>query len=78
MVEAPTDPEGAILNYLPNQGHGGPLAGLHGKHFRGPQSHGGAMPGPAMGPSSPAVTYPYYTTRGPRDYLNPNPPSIGR
>ena len=78
MVEAPTDPEGAILNYLPNQGHGGPLAGLHGKHFRGPQSHGGAMPGPAMGPSSPAVTYPYYTTRGPRDYLNPNPRSIGR
>ncbi|HEX4131272.1 MAG TPA: hypothetical protein VHZ24_14625 [Pirellulales bacterium] len=23
------------------------------------------------------VAYPYYTTRGPRDFLNPNPPSIG-
>lgn len=23
------------------------------------------------------VGYPYYTVRGPRDFLNPNPPSIG-
>jgi hypothetical protein len=30
-------------------------------------------PGPAAG----AVTYPYYTTRGPRDYLARNPQSIG-
>ena len=30
-----------------------------------------------VGPSQGAVTYPYYTTRGPRDYLDPNPPSIG-
>ena len=33
--------------------------------------------GLAAGPSQGAVTYPYYTTRGPRDYLDPNPPSIG-
>jgi len=33
---------------------------------------------PAAGqPLTGAVTYPYYTTRGPRDYLNPLPPSIG-
>lgn len=32
--------------------------------------------GPA-GPPAAQVTYPYYTTRGPRDFLNPNPPSIG-
>lgn len=32
---------------------------------------GGAAP-------TPSYSYPYYTTRGPRDFLNPNPPSIGR
>ena len=30
------------------------------------------------GPASPQVTYPYYTTRGPRDFLASDPPSIGR
>jgi len=30
-------------------------------------------PGPAVG----AITYPYYTVRGPRDFLAKNPPSIG-
>ncbi len=29
------------------------------------------------GPSSGSVMYPYYTTRGPRDFLMSNPPSIG-
>lgn len=36
--------------------------------------NGQVPPGPTMG----AVTYPYYTTRGPRDFLLGNPPSIGR
>jgi hypothetical protein len=37
-----------------------------------------AEPEPApAGPASGAVTYPYYTTRGPRDFLAKNPPSIG-
>ncbi len=30
------------------------------------------------GPPTGAVTYPYYTTRGPRDFLQNDPPSIGR
>ncbi len=30
-----------------------------------------------QGPSSAQVAYPYYTTRGPRDYFLNNPPSIG-
>ncbi len=30
------------------------------------------------GPPSGTVAYPYYTTRGPRDFLLDNPPSIGR
>lgn len=29
------------------------------------------------GPPSAAVAYPYYTVRGPRDFLNPGPPTIG-
>jgi hypothetical protein len=29
------------------------------------------------GPPSAHVGYPYYTTRGPRDFLINNPPSIG-
>lgn len=29
------------------------------------------------GPSAAQVAYPYYTTRGPRDFLLDNPPSIG-
>ena len=30
------------------------------------------------GPPSPTVGYPYYTMRGPRDFLLDNPPTIGR
>ena len=35
--------------------------------------------GPAFtsGPATGAVTYPYYTTHGPRDFLMSNPRSIG-
>lgn len=36
--------------------------------------------GPAMGPQQPpvaAITYPYYTLRGPRDFLERNPTPIG-
>ena len=29
------------------------------------------------GPATAQVGYPYYTTRGPRDFLTANPPSIG-
>ena len=36
----------------------------------------GAAAGPA-GPATPTYGYPYYTTRGPRDFLVDNPPSIG-
>lgn len=32
---------------------------------------------PPHGPQSAHVGYPYYTTRGPRDFLVDNPPSIG-
>jgi hypothetical protein len=32
---------------------------------------------PQAGPDTAAYAYPYYTTRGPRDYFMKNPPSIG-
>ena len=31
----------------------------------------------AAGPPTGTITYPYYTVRAPRDFLAPNPPSIG-
>jgi hypothetical protein len=34
--------------------------------------------GSGSGVPSAAVAYPYYTTRGPRDFLVNNPPTIGR
>lgn len=46
-------------------GHGG--GGLHGGYTQPAPTHDGAH-----------VGYPYYTTRGPRDYFLNNPPSIGR
>lgn len=69
------------------------LATHHPGHmFPGGQSaaYGGGRPGaighhapPAgqygpAGPPTAGVAYPYYTTRGPRDFLLDNPPSIGR
>jgi hypothetical protein len=35
-------------------------------------------PNVGSGVSAPAVAYPYYTNRGPRDFFANNPPSIGR
>lgn len=44
--------------------------------MRGPQYYDNTYnfnPGPPVAQTA----YPYYTVRGPRDFLNPNPPSIG-
>ena len=48
-------------------------SGCHGFHNRADPSMAYSA-GPPVG----TVTYPYYTTRGPRDYLANDPPSIGR
>ena len=46
--------------------------------FKGRQSaESGEEPAAAPGPATGAVTYPYYTVRGPRDFLAKNPQSIG-
>jgi len=64
-------------------GCGGLLSGLGG---RGPISQeihatqGWRHQTPEIGPAGPptgATAYPYYTLRGPRDFLTNNPPSIG-
>ena len=51
-----------------NGPRGTPGVGHHQtREYNGPQ-----------GPPTAQVAYPYYTTRGPRDFLVDNPPSIGR
>ncbi|MBL6713053.1 MAG: hypothetical protein ISQ07_06680 [Pirellulales bacterium] len=40
-------------------------------------AHGGCQQMGPAGPPTGAVAYPYYTTRGPRDFLAKCPPSIG-
>ncbi len=50
-------------------GGGNGNGGHMGHHYRPPTE-------PAGGPA-PQYAYPYYTLRGPRDFLVDNPPSIG-
>jgi len=63
-------------------GSGGYLDGAFGRMARMHRGHGGhhggydAGAGPA-GPPTAAVAYPYYTIRGPRDFLVDKPPSLG-
>jgi hypothetical protein len=62
----------------PNRwGHGG-CAVPHGhRHGRGGFGDGDLVLQPAPNGPVGAVAYPYYTHRGPRDFLVNNPPSIG-
>jgi hypothetical protein len=55
------------------------LAGLHGAG-NGGMTHAQYRADDQVGSgvTGPTVAYPYYTTRGPRDFLLDNPPSIGR
>lgn len=81
------------LNYSAHlaSGHGAANVGGHhgGGHFGGGHLGSNLAPGHAAaqqlqsqpfnpGPPSGTVAYPYYTHRGPRDFLLDNPPSIGR
>jgi len=63
-------------------GHGGLFGRFKGK-AEAEHPYGGMSPmTPPMagphGPMAPSYGYPYYTTRGPRDFLMANPPSLGR
>lgn len=66
---------------------GGGIANLFFRRNGSPHPYGGETPHTASansagggfgGASAPSFQYPYYTTRGPRDFLMMNPPSIGR
>ncbi len=67
-------------------GAGGPvnmLAAMHAQRHHSILQKGHAncaygSCGGQLGPQQGQVTFPYYTVRGPRDFLNSNPPSIGR
>jgi hypothetical protein len=52
-------------------------ARMRGRLGGGNGLHGGADAMGPVGPPTPQYTYPYYTTRGPRDFLLDNPPPIG-
>ena len=59
---------------------GGRYGGVHTKPYPGAIPHTAAPPTFNGGPGGggvPQYVYPYYTTRGPRDFLMSNPPSIG-
>ena len=61
----------ALRNHLPGALQNNPYGGQipHSNPALGPQGGAGGL--------TPTYQYPYYTTRGPRDFLNGNPPSIG-
>lgn len=58
-------------------GHYGYFGGAHRTPGYPHHHHHREYVGP-QGPPTAQVAYPYYTTRGPRDFLLDNPPSIGR
>lgn len=65
----------------PGQPHGGGHYGYFGGAHRTPGYPHHHLHREYVGPPGPPtaqVAYPYYTVRGPRDFLMDNPPSIGR
>ncbi len=62
---------GAGLHGMGGGLHGAGNGGMSHAQYRADDQVGSGVPGPT-------VAYPYYTTRGPRDFLLDNPPSIGR
>ena len=73
---------GVLGHDMTGRGPMGPAAMGYGGMGYGGMGHGAAavMQGQPVNPGPPSgtVAYPYYTVRGPRDFLLDNPPSIGR
>ena len=67
-----------LADFGAGDGYVGPLARFIGRNPRRAPLHMGAYPSPAVCPPIGTGTYPYYTTRGPRDFFVDDPPSIGR
>ncbi|MHC4403835.1 MAG: hypothetical protein ACYTG0_29610 [Planctomycetota bacterium] len=74
---------GCAANHTCCAKHGGSLSDLvlaKGTHSKDPCGHGsglGRRGDDCPGPPSGAVTYPYYTLHGPRDFLARSPRPIG-
>lgn len=73
--------EGGCQDGACHKPHAGRYGGLAKHHLTADEKaalaasdYGAVQP---AGPPTGAVAYPYYTTRGPRDFLAKNPPSIG-
>jgi hypothetical protein len=54
-----------------------PIGACNSGPYLGGMGRGGAARAADPVPPAGVVTYPYYTLRGPRDFLLANPPSIG-
>lgn len=74
-----------LLSHNGAYGHGGGVGHGGGIGQGGALGHGAAYgyaapagSGGVGGAPAAQVAYPYYTTRGPRDFLLDNPPTIGR
>jgi hypothetical protein len=67
------DPNGCARRHICPLCHGHGCGRCRGQGADGAEAADAAAAGPPAG----AVTYPYYTVRGPRDFLMKNPPSIG-
>jgi hypothetical protein len=59
-----------------DNGHGCIRNGAFARHF-GPSTHATPTEEGMGAPQGAQVAYPYYTTRGPRDFFQNNPASIG-
>jgi hypothetical protein len=57
--------------------NGGNMMASHNHPCAHPYRNDGGEQEIEEGPRMPQTAYPYYTTRGPRDFLAKNPPSIG-
>jgi hypothetical protein len=68
---------GSGYGHHPHGGWYGPWGGAHRTPGYPHHHFSRSYIGP-QGPPTPQVAYPYYTTRGPRDFLLDNPPTIGR
>ncbi len=64
-------------NAMPPEYAGGPAHPAQGHPFVKQRRNSGDEYEFAAGPPSAGVTYPYYTNRGPRDFLARNPRDIG-
>ena len=74
----PCKEPGPLARFLGLGGHSCPLFSGHTCPLRGrAEAEAEEAAAAQAGPPNGSITYPYYTNRGPRDFLAKSPPSIG-